>query len=121
MSGLFFYSCFVSYLIQREQQDDDFESEWIPDFSSMSPMERYHILEKPLWSTPDRQTLCILKLHHETRKIRKLRIKIPQMSGTGQMKCQNLWVPVLRYILSCSRKAACSVISDCHGQRKICL
>ena len=59
----------------QKECDDDFSSEWIPAFSSMSPMERYHILEKPYMVTPDWQTLCILKLHHETRKIRSSGIK----------------------------------------------
>ena len=68
----FILFCFLPHL---REQDDDFESEWIPDFSSMSPMERYHILEKPYMVTPDWQTLCILKLHHETRKIRSSGIK----------------------------------------------
>ena len=55
----------------QKECDDDFSSEWIPAFSSMSPMERYNILEKPYMVTPDWQTLSILKLHHEIRKIRR--------------------------------------------------
>ena len=47
----------------REDSPPDMEG-WIPSFSSMSPMERYHALEKPYLITPEWRTLSALKLHH---------------------------------------------------------
>ena len=38
-------------------------TDWLPDISSMSPLERYHFLEKPYLVTPDWNTLSALKLH----------------------------------------------------------
>ena len=54
---------------------------WMPALASMSPMERYHALEKPYLVTPDWQTLCALKMHHAAGcKIRRHGIRF-----------QNVW------------------------------
>ena len=45
---------------------------WMPVLASMSPMERYHALEKPYLVTPDWRTLSALKMHHTSGcKIRR--------------------------------------------------
>ena len=47
----------------REDAPEE-KGEWMPTLDSMSPMERYHALEKPYLVTPDWQTLSALKMHH---------------------------------------------------------
>ena len=47
--------------ITSDQADAD---GWLPSFDTMSPLEKYHALEKPYLVTPDWKTLCALKLHH---------------------------------------------------------
>ena len=47
----------------REDAPEDM-NEWTPSLDSMSPMERYHALEKPYMVTPNWQTLSALKMHH---------------------------------------------------------
>lgn len=60
---------------------DSLEGDWRPSLQSMSPMERYHALEKPYLITPDWQTLSALKLHHAPdRRIQRYGIKF-----------QNVW------------------------------
>jgi hypothetical protein len=50
----------------RETRQETSEADgWTPSFSSMSPLERYHALEKPYLITPGWQTLSALKLHHK--------------------------------------------------------
>lgn len=46
------------------RENDDTAEGWSPELSSMSPIERYHVLEKPYLVTPDWQTLSALKMHH---------------------------------------------------------
>jgi len=48
----------------REETTAAPSSDWMPSLASMSPMERYHALEKPYLVTPDWQTLSILKMRH---------------------------------------------------------
>ena len=38
--------------------------DWSPTLAHMSPLERYHALEKPYLITPDWKTLSVLKRHH---------------------------------------------------------
>ena len=54
---------------------------WLPSFDSMSPLEKYDVLEKPYLITPDWQTLCALKLHHAAN----CRI------GRHGIRFQNVW------------------------------
>lgn len=64
----------------REDAPEDM-NEWTPSLNSMSPMERYHALEKPYMVTPDWQTLSALKMHHAAGcKIRRHGIRF-----------QNVW------------------------------
>lgn len=54
---------------------------WTPELSSMSPLERYHALEKPYQITPDWRTLSALKMHHASG------CKI----GQHGVRFQNVW------------------------------
>lgn len=46
------------------RENDDATEGWSPEHASMSPIERYHVLEKPYLVTPDWRTLSALKMHH---------------------------------------------------------
>lgn len=46
------------------RENDDAAEGWSPELASMSPLERYHVLEKPYLVTPDWRTLSALKMHH---------------------------------------------------------
>jgi len=48
----------------REETTTAPSPDWMPSLASMSPLERYHALEKPYLVTPDWQTLSILKMRH---------------------------------------------------------
>ena len=48
----------------REETTTVPSPDWTPSLASMSPLERYHALEKPYLVTPDWQTLSILKMRH---------------------------------------------------------
>lgn len=62
-------------------REDTPENMGTPTLSSMSPMERYHALEKPYLVTPDWRTLSALKMHHAVGcKIRRHGIRF-----------QNVW------------------------------
>lgn len=64
----------------REAASEDM-GQWMLTPASMSPMERYHALEKPYLVTPDWQTLSALKMHHAADcKIRRHGIRF-----------QNVW------------------------------
>lgn len=59
----------------RETNKEEIPEGWDLALESMTPLERYHALPKPYLVTPDWSTLCLLKSHSETRKVRRQGVK----------------------------------------------